>query len=117
MYVTNWGMVLLAVVTSQHWSPPHYVMGYSLGEWLALLSILGFFITAISYLVDRMIFSPLRFDIERLSDRISDDNRRRISEMSDIKKLLDQHAKLLDRHGEMLIRHEDYINYQKEEKK
>lgn len=52
--------------------PPHVIMGYSLSEWLTLLSILsiigGFFV----YMVKTIIVNPLREDIKDLSRTIGE---------------------------------------------
>lgn len=50
--------------------PPHMIFGYSLGEWVSLLTILGIISSFFVYLVKQIIVNPLREDIKTLSKTI-----------------------------------------------
>lgn len=100
-------MVLLEV--SQHWSPPHYVMGYSFTEWLALLSILTVFIAVVTWFIRVVIVSPLNAQISILSSKIDDMNTDRAKETSAMNEVIAEHTRMLRAHDNQLTRHEEDI--------
>lgn len=99
------------MVSSMHRQvPPHYVFGYSLAEWLTLLSILGLFIGAISWIFRVVIIAPLNYEIDNLSHRIEDMGSLSQRQSAANEELLRQHTELLRDHDRMLTRHEEDIH-------
>lgn len=109
MYVTNFGLVLLAVTTSQHWSPPHYVMGYTFTEWVALLTIATIFVACVTWLIRVVIVSPLNAQISILSSKIDAMNTDRAKETQAMNAIIDEHGRMLRDHADKIIRHEEDI--------
>jgi len=109
MYVVNFGLVLLAVTTSQHWSPPHYVMGYTFTEWLALLSITTIFVACVTWLIRIVIVAPLNTQIGILSSKIDNMTTDRAKEARAMNAVINDHSQMLREHDKALIRHEEDI--------
>lgn len=100
--------------------PPHEFIGYTLGEWLTLLSIAAMFIAIISWFVRKIILDPIRRDmkegnleskannialmstIDVLSKKVENigGNADRIHEEQDMR--LDAHDRTLTRHDEQI---------------
>lgn len=119
MGIFNVGTSLVMVV-AQHWSPPHYVMGYTFTEWLALLSILTIFVTAATWLIRVVIVAPLNAQISILSSKINDMNKEREKDTKSTTEMLSQQAQLLQDHERQLARHSEDIKTlfkQKDERK
>lgn len=102
-------MALVAVVHSQIWSPPHYVMGYSFTEWLALLSIATVFIGVTTWFIRVVIVGPLNTQISILSSKIDDMNNDRTREVQAMNTLIKEHGQMLREHEKTIINHEEDI--------
>lgn len=44
--------------------PPHIFFGYTLDEWLMLLSIAGVFVAVISWFIRKVVIDPIRNDMK-----------------------------------------------------
>lgn len=109
MHLVDLGFVVVAMVNGQGWSPPHYVMGYSFSEWLALLSILTIFVAAVTWLIRVVIVSPLNAQISILSSKIDDMNTDRAKETQAMNTVINEHGEMLREHDKKLIKHEEDI--------
>lgn len=108
----------MAVVHSQAWSPPHYVMGYSFTEWLALLSIATVFIGVTAWFIRVVIVGPLNIQISILSSKIDDMNSDRTREVQAMNAIIKEHGQMLREHERKIIKHdEDIITLFKQEDK
>lgn len=108
MHLIDIGMILLGI-ESHHWSPPHYVMGYSFTEWLALLSILTVFIAVVTWFIRVVIVSPLNAQISILSSKIDDMNTDCAKETQSMNEVISEHSRMLREHDNKLIKHEEDI--------
>ena len=90
--------------------PPHYVFGYSITEWLSLLSIMALFIGSLSWIFRVVLIAPLNYQMRELAHQIKDmgDINQRQSDANE--RLLRQHTEMLQEHERMVIRHEEDIH-------
>lgn len=77
MHLSDIGFALIAVVTGQNWSPPHYIMGYQLGEWASIAAIIMFVSTMVVGLVRIAVVNPsnvmnreLKQSIDSLAEKV-----------------------------------------------
>lgn len=90
--------------------PPHYVFGYSIAEWLSLLSILAIFIGALSWIFRVVLIAPLNYQMQELAHQIKDMGIANQQQSDSNERLLQQHTEMLQEHERMLIRHEEDIH-------
>ncbi|WP_455386464.1 hypothetical protein [Lactiplantibacillus pentosus] len=102
-------MLAMGVTHVVH-QPPHYVFGYSIAEWLSLLSILAIFIGALSWIFRVVLITPLNYQMQELAHQIKDMGIANQQQSDANERLLQQHADMLQEHERMLIRHEEDIH-------
>ncbi|MFQ4152916.1 hypothetical protein [Lactiplantibacillus plantarum] len=114
MKLTDIGLVLAAVINDQHWTPPHYIMGYQLGEWASIATIVIFVSGLIVGIVRIGVINPahiandnLQHSIDRLTAKIEV-----IGENADA--IHKEHDKRLDAHDIRLGKHDIEIENLKE---
>ncbi|MGY5261903.1 hypothetical protein [Lactiplantibacillus plantarum] len=90
--------------------PPHYVFGYSIAEWLSLLSILALFIGSLSWIFRVVLIAPLNYQMKELAHQIKDMGAINQQQSDANERLLQQHTDMLQEHERMLIRHEEDIH-------
>lgn len=93
------------------------ILGYSAGEWLALISILGVLISFLVWLVREVIMKPnleqnrrLNNNIDRLSDKVAEFSQETRENRELINQRLEEHDRRLDRHHEriaILMKHDE----------
>lgn len=89
--------------------PPHVFLGYTIAEWLALLSIIGVLGGYFIWLVNHFIVQPLSDSINRLSTEVKDFKDLSRNEHSEFKKHFDRIDDRLDDHENHLTRHDEEI--------
>ncbi|AVK60263.1 hypothetical protein C5Z25_00065 [Lactobacillus sp. CBA3605] len=114
MKLTDFGLALATMVNGQRWTPPHYIMGYQLGEWASIATIVIFVSGLIVGIVRIGVVNPahianenLQHSIDRLTAKIEG-----IGENSDA--VHKEHDKRLDAHDIKLGEHEIEIKNLKE---
>ena len=90
--------------------PPHYIFGYSLDEWLSLLSIMAIFIGALSWIFRLVLIAPLNYQMQELAHQIKDMGIANQQQSNANERLLQKHTEMLQEHERMLIRHEEDIH-------
>lgn len=93
------------------------ILGYSAGEWLALISIFGVLISFLVWLVREVIMKPnseqnhlLTNTIDRLSDKVDEFSQETRENRELINQRLEEHDRRLDRHHEriaILMKHDE----------
>lgn len=98
-----------------HWVAVHYIAGYSLEDWVAILTIIGMIITGFGWLgkrskkalnnLEHNVLGPIYDELSKLNKNMEASNRR--YEQAD--KRLEQGDKKFIRHDEQLKDHERRI--------
>lgn len=52
--------------------PPHLILGYTIGEWVGIVTIAGSLISAIVFLFNSLVVKPLTSSINHLADGLDD---------------------------------------------
>lgn len=97
--------IISTAVTHIVTSPPHYIAGLSLGEWVSVVTILSAMCAMVGVLFKYAVFAPLQRDIHELSlnlaaltaslTKLQDD-------YDHLEERVDEHDRRLDRHHEQI---------------
>ncbi|MFC6202555.1 hypothetical protein ACFP1L_11845 [Lactiplantibacillus nangangensis] len=114
MHLSDIGLALIAVVTGQQWSPPHYIMGYQLSEWASIAAIIMFVSGMVVGLVRIAVVNPANVanrELKRSIDSLT-------AKVDGIGITADQvhkeHDHRLDKHEIWLARHDEELENLKE---
>lgn len=104
----------ILAVARQQWSPPHYIMGYQLGEWASIAAIIMFVSGVVVGLIRIAVVNPansanadLQHSIDRLTDKVDG-----IGKNAD--QVHAEHDRRLDEHDIRLGKHDIEIENLKE---
>lgn len=88
MHVIDIGMTLAAVVTQY---PPHIFFGYTISEWLGIVTIIGMLGSFLALVFNRFVVKPITGSVDRLSDEFKDFRKSSHEEHESFHNILDDH--------------------------
>lgn len=95
----------------------HIVLGMSIADWAETVSIITVLVSCASWLFKKIALDPLRTDIQRLSEQISQQLKVHEKELADLDDRLKNHDNELDSHSVRLTRLEDHVGIKEDESK
>jgi len=81
-------MSLLAVVTQY---PPHVFFGYTISEWLGIITIIGMLGSFLALVFNKFVVKPITGSMDRLSGEFKDFRKSSHEEHENFHKMLDDH--------------------------
>lgn len=107
MYIADVALAVAAATNTV--TLPHYIMGYSLSEWLEVFSMVAMFISLASWLIRIVIIKPLYEQISNLSVKIDNMNNDKEAEIHAMREVINQHSEMLQEHNGKLIKNEEKL--------
>lgn len=93
--------------------PPHIFFGYTLDEWLMLLSIAGVFVAVISWFIRKVVIDPIRNDMKASNTALMSTLDVLSEKVANIggnaNKVHDSFDKRLNEHDHTLTQHDEQI--------